>query len=124
MLDQICEWFRNIAVFLVVMNAVMHAVPGKDYVKYIRFFSGLIMILLLFTPVLKLIGMEDRFREIYSGAEYEMRRREIQKADEIYEEAGLADVLSEQIPTSDGSVEDGTGEVEDRIEVGEIEIGE
>ena len=70
MLDQICEWFRNIAVFLVVMNAVMHAVPGKDYVKYIRFFSGLIMILLLFTPVLKLFGMENRFREIYSGAEY------------------------------------------------------
>ena len=64
MLDQICEWLGNIAVFLVVITAVMHAVPGKDYVKYIRFFSGLILILLLFTPVLKLIGMEDRFREI------------------------------------------------------------
>ena len=68
--------------------------------------------------------MEDRFREIYSGAEYEMRRREIQKAEEIYEEAGLTDILSEQILTSDGSAEDGTGEEENRIEVGEIEIGE
>lgn len=124
MLDQICEWFRNIAVFLVVMNAVMHAVPGKDYVKYIRFFSGLIMILLLFTPVLKLIGMEDRFREIYSGAEYEMRRREIQKAEEIYEEAGLTDILSEQIPVSDGSSGVESAGAETRIEVGEIEIGE
>lgn len=124
MLDQICEWFRNIAVFLVVITAVMHAVPGKDYVKYIRFFSGLILILLLFTPVLKLFGMENRFRELYSGAEYEMRRREIQKAEEIYEEAGLADILTEQVPASDGSAGDGTQEVENRIEVGEIEIGE
>ncbi len=124
MLDQICEWFGNIAVFLVVITAVMHAVPGKDYVKYIRFFSGLILILLLFTPVLKLFGMEERFREIYSGAEYEMRRREIQKAEEIYEEAGLTDILSEQIPVSDGSSGVESAEAETRIEVGEIEIGE
>lgn len=124
MLDQIYEWFRNIAVFLVVMTAVMHAVPGKDYVKYIRFFSGLILILLLFTPVLKLFGMEERFREIYSGAEYEMQRREIERAEEIYEEAGIEEILREQIPAAGGSSGDGGDGEENRIEVGEIEIGE
>ena len=57
MLQQLYGWIQNIAVYLIVAAAVMHAIPGKDYGKYVRFFSGLVLILLLFTPVLNLTGM-------------------------------------------------------------------
>ena len=53
-MDMIGEWIRDIAVFLIVSAAVLHAVPGKDYRKYIRFFTGLILILLLAEPILVL----------------------------------------------------------------------
>ena len=52
MFDQVYGWLQNIAAYLVVVTAVMHAIPGKDYEKYIRFFSGLVLIVLLFMPVL------------------------------------------------------------------------
>lgn len=59
-MDIIREWIQNISVFLIVSAAVLHAVPGKDYRKYIRFFTGLILILLLADPILKLSGMAER----------------------------------------------------------------
>ena len=67
MLEEIYGWIQNISVYLIVMAAVMHAIPGKDYGKYIRFFSGLVLILLLSTPLLKLAGMEGTFRTLYRG---------------------------------------------------------
>ena len=48
MLEEVYKWIQNIAVYLVVVTAMLHAVPGKDYERYIRFFSGLVLIVLIF----------------------------------------------------------------------------
>ncbi len=66
MLEEIYRWIQNISVYLIVMAAVMHAIPGKDYGKYIRFFSGLVLILMLSSPLLRLAGMEGTFRTRYN----------------------------------------------------------
>ena len=76
MLQQLYGWIQNIAVYLIVAAAVMHAIPGKDYGKYVRFFSGLVLILLLFTPVMSLTGMSGRFQELYQSGLYEMEKAE------------------------------------------------
>lgn len=70
-MEMISEWIQNISVFLIVSAAVLHAVPGKDYKKYIRFFTGLILILLLAKPVLELSGMAGRFEAICQQNRYE-----------------------------------------------------
>lgn len=93
MLEAVYGWIQNISVYLIVTAAVMHAVPGKDYGKYIRFFSGLVLILLVFTPLLKVMGMGDTFHALYKGKEYEMNRREIEMAEEIYENFDLSGLL-------------------------------
>lgn len=70
-MEIIGEWIQNISVFLIVSAAVLHAVPGKEYKKYIRFFTGLILILLLAKPALELSGMAGRFETIYRENQYE-----------------------------------------------------
>ena len=148
MLEEIYGWLQNISVYLIVMAAVMHAIPGKDYGKYIRFFSGLVLILMLSSPLLRLAGMEGTFRTLYKGKEYEMERREIERAEELYEQSGIFDLLGtdpgegtdtgergmthkagiwngSQDGGADGSwdrVQD-DGQNEGMIEVEEIEIG-
>lgn len=128
MLEWIYGWIQNISVYLIVMAAVMHAIPGKDYGKYIRFFSGLVLILLLFTPLLKLAGMEDTFRTLYRGKEYEMERQEIERAEEIYEQSDMSDFLGAD-PEEYSETGENIWSDEDRvqgegmIEVEEIEIG-
>lgn len=121
MLQQLYGWIQNIAVYLIVAAAVMHAIPGKDYGKYVRFFSGLVLILLLFTPVLNLTGMVERFREIYQSTQYEMDRREIEEARERLEEADILDFLPEEYS---GMESEETEESESLIEVEEIRVGE
>ena len=93
MLEEVYAWIQNISVYLIVAAAVMHAVPGKDYGKYIRFFSGLMLILLVFTPLLKVMGMGDTFYMLYKGNEYEMEKREIEMTEELYEKSDLSGIL-------------------------------
>lgn len=129
MLEEIYRWIQNISVYLIVMAAVMHAIPGKDYGKYIRFFSGLVLILLLSAPLLKLAGMEGTFRTIYKGQEYEMERREIERAEEIYEQSEIFDFLGvdpgEDAEAGESALTDRDGsQSEEMIKVEEIEIGE
>ena len=63
MLEEVYKWIQNIAVYLVVVTAMLHAVPGKDYERYIRFFSGLVLIVLIFMPVLSVFGMKETFEQ-------------------------------------------------------------
>lgn len=124
MLEEVYAWIQNISVYLIVAAAVMHAVPGKDYGKYIRFFSGLMLILLVFTPLLKVMGMGDTFYMLYKGNEYEMEKREIEMTEELYEKSDLSGILGTD--PSAGSDISNSDQQEDRtqIRVEEIEIGE
>ena len=141
MLEQIYGWIQNIAVYLIITTGVMHIVPGKEYGKYIRFFSGLILIVLLASPILRLAGLWEDFGELYRNREYEMETARIESIAEEYSRAGLAElfpeeyraVLEENAALSAGSTgedgiqesgADGRVEQKGRIEVEEIRIGE
>ena len=65
MFAYIFEWIENIAFYLVIVVAMMHLIPGEHYKRYIRFFVGMILILMLITPMLKIIGMTEYPKEQY-----------------------------------------------------------
>ena len=115
MLDRIYEWIQNIAFYLVLVTAVMEVIPSEGYKKYIRFFTGMVLILLTITPILKLSGLEDRFYTLYRSEEYEQEKREIEKQGEYFEQADLFDFLPEEYVQQ---------EEQNSIEVEEIRIGE
>ena len=75
MLEYIYEWIENIAFYMVIVVAVLQMVPGESYKKYIRFFVGMILILMLTGPVLKIFGMSD-----FQNAEYLKKLGEIENA--------------------------------------------
>jgi len=70
MFDYIYEWLWNFVCYMVLMTALIQMLPENSYQKYLKFFFGLIFILLLATPVFRLFGMEQKFHEIYQNAEY------------------------------------------------------
>lgn len=84
MLAFIYEWMENIAFYLVILVAVMQMIPQNSYKKYIRFFAGIILILMLAGPILKLFGMTE-----YQNNEYQNAIKEIEKL--IGEEGGLGE---------------------------------
>ena len=66
------QWIQKIISMLLVMSAVLQVIPGKDYEKYIRFFCGLVLILLALSPVAALKGMKAE--QFYQQYEKEIER--------------------------------------------------
>ena len=74
MLAYIYEWMENIAFYLIIITAVMHMIPGESYKKYIRFFVGMILILMLSRPILMIWGLSD-----FTATEFEKQLQEIKE---------------------------------------------
>ena len=75
MLNYIYDWIENIASYLVILVAVMQMIPQNSYQKYIRFFAGMLLILMLAGPIVKLFGMTD-----FQSIEYQSVLQEIEEA--------------------------------------------
>lgn len=81
MLEYIYEWIENIAFYMVIVVAAMQMIPGESYKKYIRFFAGMILILMLTGPIFKIFGMSE-----IQNAEYQKGLEEIENATKNMEE--------------------------------------
>lgn len=79
------------------------------------FLREFILIILLMTPVLKLLGMGSGFWDIYEGKAYEEQRREMEEAAELWNNLEISEYVADP--------EKSTEEDDIQIEVGEISIG-
>lgn len=89
MFDYLYQWIENIAFYLVILTVAMQMVPNNNYKKYIHFFSGLILVLMLAGPVFKVFGMEQKFTEFYENAEYQQKIEEIEEATKYLEDISI-----------------------------------
>lgn len=63
------DWAADIMCFLVLMSLLEALLPSKKYIRYIRFFSGTVLILVAVRPVLGGLGIAgelDRYFEEFS----------------------------------------------------------
>ena len=58
-MEAIFSWVKNIVVFFLVLTLIDEILPDSDYRKYIRLAGGMVLILIVFSPVLKLFGVSD-----------------------------------------------------------------
>ena len=54
MFQYLYDWMQSIAYFMILITILMHVIPNQGYQKYIRFFTGALLVILLLTPVWKL----------------------------------------------------------------------
>ena len=50
-MDGILDMVRYVAVFYLLEQMIMNLLPGKTYEKYVRFYMGLLLVLILLGPV-------------------------------------------------------------------------
>ena len=63
MFGSLYEWLKDLSFYLILVTAVLYVLPSNSYRKYLRFFTGLVLIVLLITPVLNLFGMKPSVGE-------------------------------------------------------------
>ena len=86
MLEYIYQWIENIAFYLIIFTVAMQMIPNTNYKKYIQFFSGLILVLMMSAPIFKVFGMEKEFEVFYENAEYQQKIEEIEEATKYLED--------------------------------------
>ena len=126
------QWIQNLSVWLVLSAVILHLVPGKDYGKYVRFFSGMVLLLLFLEPMLKLTGTDGMITKLYEGnlakedqAEKELLQNGLSPSPLLYESADLTEILPEEYQTSEeGADEKSQKKVSETqaVEVEEIRI--
>ena len=115
MFQYLYEWTQNLAFYIVLITAVLHAVPDSGYKKYIRFFTGMVLILMMVTPIFRIFGKDSQIMNFYKSREYETKLREIENASDYFKDFDSADILKE--------AEESTGEQDiNDIRVEEIQI--
>lgn len=93
MTEGLYQWVENIAFYMVFMTAALHLIPGDGYRKYLKFFTGMILILLVISPVLRVVGMEQTFHEIFEERIYEEKLRNIEKETSYLKKIQLEEYL-------------------------------
>lgn len=64
MRTELYQWMKSLAFFHVLTTALLHILPDKRYEQYIRLFMGLLLVLLICTPIFAVVGKSE---ELLSG---------------------------------------------------------
>ena len=60
MTDGIYSWIQNEACFFILLTAVMNFLPDNSYKKYVQFYMGMLLILVILSPVFRFTGLENK----------------------------------------------------------------
>lgn len=124
MFEYLYQWMENLAFYMVMITAVMHIIPDKGYQRYLRFFTGLVLIIMLAAPIVKLLGMESSWENLYENDEYLTQIEKIENSTDYLETINPEEYLNEvqKEYQDDNENEEGSGENME-IDVEEIRIG-
>ncbi|HIT67017.1 MAG TPA: stage III sporulation protein AF [Candidatus Merdisoma merdipullorum] len=126
-------WIRDIAFYTLLMEVVLHVLPEQGQRKYLQFFMGIVLIILVISPALSAAGLDRKLDETYVRQTYDQELQEFwQRQQEI--EEGYERRLEERVEEAADELEaleedqDGTGsgqeteESENDMEIPEIRI--
>ena len=103
MTELIYGWIKNLAYFFIFMTAVLNCLPDNRYRKYVRFFLGMLLIIILCKPLTEFLkldqvletsvsrglldveaeGMEDRMKLEGQQEQYLIQGYEAEIADQV-----------------------------------------
>lgn len=126
-------WIRDIAFYTLLMEVVLHVLPEQGQRKYLQFFMGIVLIILVISPALSAAGLDRKLDETYVRQTYDQELQEFwQRQQEI--EEGYERRLEERVEEAADELkaleedQDGTGsgqeteESENDMEIPEIRI--
>lgn len=92
-MNGINSWVKNIVVFLLLLTLIEQVLPNSDYKKYIKIAAGLILILIVFSPVLSFLKLDTSLSYYFqwenfkiSAADFQAEELEAERNDYIVEQ--------------------------------------
>lgn len=64
-MEWIYEWIKTIAFYYIFVSIVMNALPDTKYQSYVKFFLGMLLIVIMINPLLELFQLAETLDEQY-----------------------------------------------------------
>lgn len=91
-MEAVYEWIRNITGYILFMTVLDNLLPGKKYGKYLKLFSGMVLILLIIQPLTGSIRLEDKIARYYEAFVFQYETDDLRQ-----EILGMEDTRMNQI---------------------------
>lgn len=75
----LADWVRNLAYYMIFMTVIVSLLPARSYEKYIRFFAGIILIVLVVQPFLGGFHLEDELTQFYQEFSFKQDTAELER---------------------------------------------
>lgn len=101
MKEAIYDWMKSLAFFYILLSTILHLVPTGQYERYVRFFMGLLLILMMCAPAAAILGKSreaaEAFRLFYGTEEHYREELDLENLQKAYLEKGYEEVLGKKI---------------------------
>ena len=121
-------WVQDIAFYTLLMVVVLHVLPEKSQRKYLQFFMGVVLMILVISPFLSFLGLERKLDETYARQTYDQellafleKQRAIEEEYQRHLEEKLYEARDEAEDLKERQAEEENGIPEIHIEIGEPE---
>ena len=106
-MEWLARWVRNLAFYFIFLSVLMNVIPQGEERKYIRFFMGLLLILVLIQPLLTVGQLEQilSWETLSEGIRQEYEDFSMEKKYLEQEGKGLC---TEKLPERDGKTDKNT----------------
>ena len=72
-------WVRNIVCYLIVLTVVSELLANSRYERYLRFFSGLVLIVLVVSPLSDALCLTDTLDDLFSAITFSQESDDFQE---------------------------------------------
>ncbi|TCT16916.1 stage III sporulation protein AF [Natranaerovirga pectinivora] len=72
MISFIQDWVKNILIYLIIITIIQSLLPQGQYVKYIKVFTGLILMIIVLMPVVSISGLDKQINYSLLGERYQL----------------------------------------------------
>lgn len=78
-MSEIYGWMRNVVYCLCLLELLYHLVRSPEYQRYLRFFGGMVFLLVTLGPLLDVFKIQEKLDRVFQGG---MRMEEIRELQE------------------------------------------
>ena len=125
MKEAIYSWIKCLAIFYILLTMLLHLVPTEKYQRYVRFFMGLVLMVMLVTPVLSLLEKSRQLPDSFSGLYQQEEQKRLELEMENLQKNGIevlycevhieGELLKASVWTKEVPDEDLEGRIKDEL---------
>lgn len=100
MIEIIYQWIKTIIIYLIIITVIQNLLPQGRYVKYLKVFTGLILIVIIIQPITSLVGLDKKLDNNLFESQFKLSQEELMKDYEKFNNQQknlIVDSMKEQI---------------------------